>query len=200
MKPALLLVDLQNDFLATPGLEPPPNEVTERAARLLDGCRELGVPAIHVQTTISPDGHDRMPHWRREDRWQCVAGTPGHEPPEALRPRDEPMVDKTWFSAFSNSKLDGLLGALGTEELVLCGVHLHGCVRTTAIDAYQRGLEVWIASDAVGSYDPLHAEVTRRYLEGRAATFATVDALLERLAKSRSSARRRESGSSAETG
>src|SRR4029077_15385280 len=48
-------------------------------------------------------------------------------------------------------------------------------------DAYQRGLAVWIAEDAVGSDDPLHAAVTRRYLEGRAPRFASVEELVARI-------------------
>ena len=37
MRPVLLLVDLQNDFLDAPGLEPAGAEVVRQAARLLDG-------------------------------------------------------------------------------------------------------------------------------------------------------------------
>lgn len=39
MKPVLLLVDLQNDFLDAPGLEPERSAVVRQAARLLCGAR-----------------------------------------------------------------------------------------------------------------------------------------------------------------
>lgn len=181
MKPTLLLVDLQNDFLAAPGLEPPAGELIDRAAELLRGCRAISVPVVHVWTTIDRQADNRMPHWRRAGRWDCVAGTEGHAPPAALSPAGEPVVEKAWFSAFSNPRLAERLEQLGTEDLVVCGVHLHGCVRSTALDAYERGYRVWVPDDAVGSYDGLHAAVARRYLEGRAARFTSVDALLDRL-------------------
>ena len=182
MKPALLLVDLQSDFLTAPGLEPPAGELIERAAELLRGCRAMSVPVVHVWTTIDREADNRMPHWRRAGRWSCVAGTEGHATPAALSPgAGEPVVDKTSFSGFSNPRLAEQLERLGTEDLVVCGVHLHGCVRRTVLDAYQRGYRVWVPEDAVGSYDGLHAAVTRRYLEARAARFDSVEALLDRL-------------------
>ncbi len=182
MNPALLLVDLQRDFLATPGLEPGADELTRRAAALLEGCRRLSVPVLHAWTAVSPGGEDRMPHWRAAGRWDCVRGTEGQRPPLTLAPRSgELVVEKRWFSPFTSPELDARLAQLDAGELIVCGVHLHGCVRATALDGYQRGLRVWIASDAVGSYDGLHAAVTRRYLEGRAARFASVAALLSML-------------------
>lgn len=181
MKPTLLLIDLQNDFLTAPGLEPPAGELVDRAAALLRGCRAMSVPVVHVWTTIDRQADDRMPHWRHAGRWDCVAGTAGHATPAALSPAGEPVVEKISFSGFSSPGLAEQLEQLGTEDLVVCGVHLHGCVRRTVLDAYQRGYRVWVADDAVGSYDGLHAAVTRRYLDGRAARFASVEVLLARL-------------------
>ena len=180
MKPILLLVDLQNDFLGLPGFEPPAAEVARNAARLLAGARDRGFRVVHALTSVDPGGGDRMPHWKARGVRRCVRGTPGQRPPPELLPRaGETVVEKTFFSAFA---APGLADALsGAETLLVAGVHLHGCVRATVLDAYARGLEVWVAEDAVGSDDPLHAAVTRRYLEGRAARFAPVDELLARL-------------------
>jgi alpha-ketoglutaric semialdehyde dehydrogenase len=181
MKPALLLVDLQKDFLAAPGLEPAAGELVERAAALLRGCRASSVPVVHAWTTVDRAVDNRMPHWRDADRWDCVAGTEGHGAPAPLSPDEEPIVEKQWFSAFSNPRLAELLERLGAHDLIVCGVHLHGCVRSTVLDAYERGYRVWVAEDAVGSYDGLHGAVSCRYLEGRAARFASVEELLRRL-------------------
>ena len=43
-------------------------------------------------------------------------------------------------------------------------------------DAYERGYAVCIASDATGSDDPLHAAITRRYLEDRCTRFVPTTA------------------------
>ncbi len=150
------------------------------AARLLAGARARGVPVVHVATRVDPGRDDRMPHWKALGRWRCVRGTPGAAPPPELEPgAGETVVSKTFFSAFSSPELPAALS--GADTLVVAGVHLHGCVRATVLDAYAGGLAVWVAEDAVGSDDPLHAAVTRRYLEGRAARFATVDELLAKL-------------------
>jgi acyl-CoA reductase-like NAD-dependent aldehyde dehydrogenase/nicotinamidase-related amidase len=183
MRSLLLLVDLQRDFLGAPGLEPPAGEVVERAARLLSGARALGVPVAHALTTVDPERDARMPHWKASGRWLCVRGTAGHEPPAPLQPEaGEPVVHKTDFSAFSTGELDRILAVAAPDTLVVAGVHLHGCVRATVLDAYARRLDVVVAEDAIGSDDPLHAAVTLRYLEDRAIRFAPLEAILRRLA------------------
>ncbi len=181
MRPLLLLVDLQKDFLGAPGLEPAAGEVIERATRLLSRARAIGIPVVHAMTTVDREPDDRMPHWRAHDWWKCVRGTEGHEPPASLRPGEaEPIVHKTNFSAFSSVELDRILSNVVPDTLIVAGVHLHGCVRATVLDAYARRLEVLVAEDAVASDDPLHAAITQRYLEGRAARFLPVDAILRR--------------------
>ena len=184
MATLLLLVDLQRDYLASRELEPSAEAVVERARTLLEGCRRAGLEVVHVWTTVSPSDDRRMPHWRREGRWLCVEGTPGHEPAPGLRPRDgERIVHKTSYSAFAGGELERILDTDGIDRLVVAGVHLHACVRQAVLDAYERGgVEIWVAEDATASDDPVHAAITRRYLERRAARFLTVADALERLA------------------
>jgi alpha-ketoglutaric semialdehyde dehydrogenase len=177
MRPLLLLVDLQRDYLDSPGLEPAAGPVVERAATLLRSCRQADIPVAHAWTTVSRSDDRRMPHWRRENRWLCEEGTPGHQPPPELLPQaGEPVIHKTGFSAFENGELDGLLREMSPDLLMVAGVHLHGCVRQAVLDAYQRHpIEIWVAADATASDDPVHAAITRRYLERRAARFVSVD-------------------------
>jgi alpha-ketoglutaric semialdehyde dehydrogenase len=179
VKPLLLLIDLQRDFLAAPGLEPPAGRIVEGAAALLERARAAGIPVVHAWTTVERSLDRRMPHWKTSDRWICVRGTEGHAPPARLLPRrGESVVEKTFFSPFSVAELDRIIAASGCDTLLLAGIHLHGCLRAAALDAYARGLEVRIAEDAVGSDDPLHAAVTQRYLEARGLRFCPGAALL----------------------
>jgi acyl-CoA reductase-like NAD-dependent aldehyde dehydrogenase/nicotinamidase-related amidase len=183
MKPALLLIDLQQDYLDAPGIVPSAGQIIERASALLGGCRAAGIPIIHVWTTVSRSADDRMPHWKRAGRWQCVEDTAGHQPPAALAPRpSEHIVHKQFFSAFSSDALNEVLAKLGATTLLVAGVHLHACVRATVLDAYESGFEVLVAHEATASDDPVHAAITRRYLETRAARFLSVAELLELLA------------------
>jgi nicotinamidase-related amidase len=179
MKPALLLIDLQNDFLGAKGLEPAAGMVVERAHRVLDCARKSSVPVIHVWTTVHAPGQDldtRMPHWKRANKWSCVAGTTGHETPLELRAlTDETIVHKRFFSAFESGALDEVLKARGIDTLILAGVHEHGCIRAAVLDAYARGFRVLVAEDAIGSDDALHSAITKRYLEQRAAQYLPVE-------------------------
>lgn len=179
MTRVLVLVDLQQDFLAAPGLEPAAGALVARAASLLEHWRERGEPVVHVWTTVDRRDDRRMPHWRDAGLWRCEAGTPGHATPDALRPRPgEPVVHKTDFSGFGGTVLQETLRALDAEAIVLSGTHLHACVQATALDAYRLRLGVTIAGDAVGSDDPIHAAAARRWLSRRGVAFAPVAALL----------------------
>jgi alpha-ketoglutaric semialdehyde dehydrogenase len=63
----------------------------------------------------------------------------------------------------------------------VAGIYLHGCVRSTVLDAYERGFTVWVADDATGSTEPEHAAQTRNWLRSRAARFLSVAEALARL-------------------
>jgi alpha-ketoglutaric semialdehyde dehydrogenase len=170
MKPALLLVDLQNDYLATPDLQPCADILIAQSAALLARCRQSEIPVIHVWTTVHREDDRRLPHWRRENRWQCVAGTGGHATPAALEPRSgETVVHKSGFNAFADGELDAALKRLDRDTVILAGMHLHTCVRVAAMECMERGYRVCIAEDAVASNDPIHAASTRRWLDARGA-------------------------------
>ncbi len=182
MKAALLLVDLQIDFLNRPGLLPLAEQITAHASLLLSRCRETGVPIFHIRTQVKADGSDSMPHWKAADYLACIAGSAGEASPPELAPRaDEAVIHKRYFSGFENPQLDHQLRQLGADTLILAGIYLHGCLRATALDAYANGYRVLIADDATGSAEILHGEISRDYLEGRAASFLGTDSLLSLL-------------------
>ena len=178
-KRALLLVDVQQDFFERPGLSPSPVDLIGRLSALLNGARACGWSVLHVRTRISPDGMDRMPHWQRLDIRACVAGSRGYAPPPALTELPgEPVLHKRFFSAFGCPDLEARLEQEGVETLIVAGLYTHGCVRATVLDAYERGFQVIVAEDAVGSTEPVHAELSRVWLADRAAIFRTVADLL----------------------
>lgn len=179
MKPALLLVDVQNDYLARPGLHPGADLLIAGIAALLGAFRGASLPVIHVRTMIAEDGRDSMPHWQRQGTRQCVRGTPGSLPPQSLAAVDgEAIVEKRYFSGFESGRLDTLLHSLGADMLVVAGLYTHGCIRATVTDAYQRGYAIIVAADCIASPDPHHALISRQWLEQRAARFLANDAIL----------------------
>jgi acyl-CoA reductase-like NAD-dependent aldehyde dehydrogenase/nicotinamidase-related amidase len=182
MKPALLLVDLQNDFISTPGLQPGAEILIDQTARLLDACRARRIPVIHIWTTVRREDDRRLPHLKKSNRWLCVAGTDGHKPPPVLQPLDgETLIHKTGFNPFAGGELETALRKTNCDAVIIAGLHLHACVRTAAVETLERGWPVFIAENAVASNDPLHAAATRRWLSERCVSFESTGEILARL-------------------
>jgi len=179
MQSALLLVDVQQDFLARPGLEPAADAVCKQLADLLHAVRQLHWPVIHVVTETMADGSNAMPHWRTQQKKECVSGSAGAAPPLALQALPgELQLNKTFFSAFGNPDLVLQLYGLGVQRLIIAGLYTHACIRNTALDAYQAGFEVILARQAMASTEPLHAATTLNYLSLRGIQVLDTSAIL----------------------
>lgn len=96
-----------------------------------------------------------------------IAGTEGCQilPELDCQPTD-PVIVKKRYSAFFGTNLEDLLTSIKPNCIVIAGVNTHACVRTAAIDAYQRDYRVVIAAECVASYDEEYHQVTLRYLSG----------------------------------
>lgn len=176
---ALVLVDLQEDFLQVDGLLPDRQFLVQRTRSLLARGRAEDIPVFHVQTLVGPNGEGCMPHWAHNGDPRCREGTQGASPPIELAPlEDEGVYYKTHYSAFDNPCLDSDLRASACDTLTLAGVHSHACIHATALDAYRLGYAVEIVSDCVASYDPATAELILRHLAQRVCRVCTLDALL----------------------
>lgn len=178
----MVLVDVQRDYLDRPGLVPSEATLVAATSRLLRGFREAGAPVAHVRTLVRADGSDAMAHWRSWPSLPCVEGSPGAAPPAALAERDGELVArKSRYRGFADPRLDGWLRDRGVTRVVIAGLYSHACVRETALDAFERGFDVVIAADALGTDDPAHGDRTRDWLDGRAATYRRVDEILQSL-------------------
>ena len=179
---ALVVVDVQRDFLARPGLTPSADHLVARVAGLVDAFRIRGLPVMHVQTSTRADGADRMPHWRDRGVTACVEGTVGAEAPDGARPAEgELLVTKQHYRGFVDPEVAPWLRQRGVERVVVCGLYTHACVRETVLDAYEAGFDVWVAADAVATPEPLHGMLTQRWLEARAARFEPLAAVVAAL-------------------
>jgi maleamate amidohydrolase len=83
---------------------------------------------------------------------------------------------------FFGTGLDELLRTLDVDQVILAGVNTHACVRTAAIDAYQRDLPVFILRECVASKDMHHHDVSMNYMDGGIAALTTLPELRRRLA------------------
>ena len=166
MKPALLVIDCQNDFkkdaspYACAMLTP---ELVERTRTLVAFCRERNVPIVYTQHSIKPD-KSNAEFGEPEDVRACIVGTEGWEIIEALKPHTGDIVaQKDKYDAFYGAHLNEELRKLYADTLILCGVLTNNCVRATAEGAHYRNFKLVVVSDCSGatSYlpDRTHEEI-----------------------------------------
>lgn len=152
---ALILIDLQRDFLSRPELEPHPAALTANAARWLANWRASGLPVAHVFTRVARAPDRRMAHWREADLWTCEQDTPGEQPPPELAPlASEAVFYKTGYLPAVPSEIATWVRSVGAAQIVLAGAMTHACVAHLAAALLSEGLRVSWAGDALGSDRP----------------------------------------------
>ncbi len=178
-KTALLVVDMQKGFLQ-PGsvMEVPQGrELIPNIQRLINLCRDKGIPVIYTQFVYSPNvpnligelhpEHKRLPEGAepgfRKPSSCCLEGDESVEIVPQLSPRPgELVVHKHGYDAFFGTNLDCALRSRGIEQLILTGVMTDICVLSTACGALHRNYRVSLVKDAVATLWP---EVQRMCLD-----------------------------------
>jgi len=176
---ALVVLDLLEDFFDE-GLWPESvlpaarASLAERTNQLTGACRAAGVPVIWVRQEFRADLTDAFPHMRRQDRRYTIAGTAGCQILRELQvhPADTVML-KTRFSAFFRTGLEDMLKTQGIQNLILAGITTAWCVRSTAVDAYQRDINVIVAADCVASFTAEDHANSVKAMDGYIASFQT---------------------------
>ena len=155
---ALVVIDVQEGFRkAIRGFD----RVAGAAIALIKGARATEVPILVTEQYPKGLGRTVSP----------VA--------EAL-PGDVEAIEKVCFSA---PEADGF-DLAGRDQALLCGVETHVCVNQTALDLLDHGVEVHVASDAVGSRFDHDKSVGLEKMERAGAVITTVEtALFELVAR-----------------
>ena len=155
-RPALLVIDMQNDFLDPGGhldMGPEARGVIPQIARVLAAGRRAGVPIAYTAQTHRPDFADG-PRWM--DKFTGFKsgglreGTRGAQIVDELAPRPgERVIKKLRPSAFFATELDLYLRSLGVDTTILTGCTTSGCVRATALDAFSYNYRVIVPQECV---------------------------------------------------
>jgi nicotinamidase/pyrazinamidase len=146
---ALLLVDVQNDFLLGGSLAvPDANAVIPVLNAWLAVASKRSVP-IYASRDWHPPGHASFREQGGDWPPHCVQDTPGaaFAPDLALPPITEIVtkgtsVDHDAYSAFQETGLADRLREAGVGRLWIGGVALDVCVRATCLDAREHGFQV----------------------------------------------------------
>ena len=148
---ALLVLDLQKDFLEPSGRLPVQSDEVEPMLggvnRLIDGAKALGVDVVYVRNAFAAS--DWIGNWLRNRA--AIEDEPGSNFDPRLHLVNAPSLLKRRGDAFSNAELDRLLRSRMIDHVVLAGVFADACVRLTALGAMNRGYKVQVLSDAVAA-------------------------------------------------
>lgn len=144
---ALLVVDMVNDFLDEEGAMPlaDASPVIEANGRLAEAARAAGVTIVWIR----PGHRDATDGLFRKRAVHGLRGSWGAAFPEMLGVRDgERTLEKRRYSAFFATDLDLWLREHEIAAVVVTGVALNICVRSTIHDAFFHGYAVTVAADA----------------------------------------------------
>ena len=171
-KVALIVVDLQNDFLALDGAYARGGAASEAARALPE--RVAGVAravkagagmVVASQFTLWPDAQGEpmisphllalRPFLRRGD---FAPGSIGQANVAELAPLIDVAVCKVAYSAFFNTQLDWVLRHAGINTVAVCGIVTNGGVASTVRDAHMREYRTIVLSDGCAAFKPeVHA-------------------------------------------
>jgi len=162
---ALLVVDVQNDFVSPEGSAAKRGEdvsaamaMVPRLTRLIDEARQVGLTIVYIKTTHSE--WTDTPSWiyrnsQRANLNTCREGTWGAEFYPGIAPLpSERVVIKHRYSAFIHTDLNTVLKAKNTQSVLVTGVATNVCVETTARDAYMFDYYVTLVEDCAAAYEP----------------------------------------------
>jgi nicotinamidase/pyrazinamidase len=172
---ALVVVDLQRDFCPGGALPAEDGErILPAVNRYLAAAAALGMPVYAsrdwhpaVTTHFNTHGGPWPPH--------CVQGTMGARfHPGLALPANAIVVNKGedpalhGYSAMDGHTPDGAsfladLRARGIDRLYLAGIATDYCVKQTALDARQAGLQATVLTDAIAGIDATPGDVTRAF-------------------------------------
>jgi ureidoacrylate peracid hydrolase len=164
---ALLLIDLQNDFIHPNGAYARGGQANAdiaalpaRLKPLADAFRAKGglvaatlftlVPGRGGEPIISPHLKQLRPFLRKGD---FAPGSWGQQLVDELALADL-AVEKIAYSAFYMTRLDWVLRKCGIERVVVGGIVTNGGVASTVRDAHVREFECTVLEDGCAAFSP----------------------------------------------
>jgi len=153
---ALILVDVQNDFMPGGALAVPRgDEIIARLNALVAEFERRGLPVVATRDwhpanhcSFSAQGGPWPPH--------CVAATAGADFHRALAVSDRTRIvskatspERDAYSGFDHTDLAGWLQERGVERLLVGGLATDYCVLHTVLDGLSAGFAVSVLDDAI---------------------------------------------------
>ncbi|MGH7436255.1 MAG: isochorismatase family protein [Polyangiaceae bacterium] len=178
---ALVIVDVQNDFLPGGSLAIPGGD---EVIPVLNGCIHRALvrgAGIFATCDWHPLGHTSF--HERGGPWppHCVQGTWGAELASALRLPAEALVfpkgadpARDALSAFEGTTMDVTLRTLGVQRLLVGGLATDYCVLNTVRDARAKAFDVVLLVNAIRGVDPRRSQAAVDEMVARGATLLSL--------------------------
>jgi nicotinamidase-related amidase len=163
IKPALIVIDIQNQFL--PMMDQEGKDFTFFVINAyIDGFRSAGLPVVRI--------------YHSDPKWGPTPGTPEFEFPEEIHIKPEdPKVIKTYGDAFNKTDLEKVLRDMEVNTVFLCGLSATGCVISTYIGAKNHDFKTFLIKDGMLSHKKEYTEQIEIIFE--AVGYEVVEVMLE---------------------
>jgi nicotinamidase-related amidase len=139
MHPALLVIDIQNQFL--PMMDAQDTAIPMYAINAyIDLFRKNGFPIIRI--------------YHSDKDYGPFPGTPGFEFPASVTILpDDPKIIKTYGDGFNMTDLEKVLHDKNVNTVFLCGLSSVGCVLATYVGAQNHDFTAFLMKDAMMSHN-----------------------------------------------
>lgn len=161
---AIITIDMHDGHLSTdpdcPCPSPRGREIIKPLNEFMDAARSLGIPIIHVRSTLRKGGADEKLYpsaWRMvfpmlvgeipNIAEHAIEGTRWNKMSIDVHENDYMVTGKKRLSAFYPTDLELLLRNIGIRRVVLTGCMTDCCVLNTAFDAANHDFRVVVPKD-----------------------------------------------------
>lgn len=197
--PALLVVDMQNDFVrqGAPMEVPEARKTIPQIQKILTLFRKKGWPVIFLRFIAGPkrtliwewspqlEPDTKLCWLGHKRRYADVEGEVDcYDVVEELYPQPgEYVVDKYGYGGFHNTNLDDILQAHHVRSLVVVGTVTQICVEDTVRQGMHQGYRINVVSDGVSSFmSDLH-EATLKNMAMKYGWVSTTEEIIRELEK-----------------
>ncbi len=185
---ALLIIDMQHDFLDDGGFEAALGREVTRLQRIVPAVRLLlntfracqlpvlqTIECYHPDLSNCPPAKLKRPWMKTSSLGIGASGPMGRilvrgESGNAIIPELQPLpteqiIEKPGKGAFHNTTLEQLLQAQAISHLIITGVTTEVSVYTTLQEANDRGYDCLLVEDATESYFPEFKQATLKMIQ-----------------------------------
>lgn len=175
-KTALVIVDLQNDFIRqdAPMLVENALETVPANQKLLAFARKTGIPVIFTKF-VSGKTPTLLWNWspETETHKNCRRGHERYYPDidrtvqcsdviDELQPilPEDYVIEKYNYSSFRNTSLIDILHSEDRDTVIVTGTVTQICVEDTVHDGFAEGFKMIVPSDCVSTWDPIQQKAS----------------------------------------